>query len=242
VAAEGVRSSVAKAGKNPATRPRRSPPSLSRGGGREACGALRLPIHAPGLRIGLFGGSFNPPHEAHRAASLFALKRLGLDRVWWLVTPGNPLKHTASLPALQQRAAAARACARDPRIDVTDLEARFETRYSVDTLRILKRRYPRVRFVWLMGADNLVNFHRWKNWRAITALVPLAVIDRGLVGLEAFGARAPQAIARYRLAERAARTLPGRRPPVWTVLHGLKLTLSSTALRRRMTAKSASRT
>ena len=197
----------------------------------------RLPLHAPRLRIGLFGGSFNPPHAAHRAASLFALRRLGLDRVWWLVTPGNPLKDTGGLPALEQRLAAARALADHPRIDVTDIEARFGTRYSVDTLRILKRRYPLVRFVWLMGADNLVNFHRWRNWRAIAALVPIAVIDRGQVGLGAFGARAPRALARRRLPEHAAWTLPGRRPPAWAVLHGLKLTLSSTALRQRMTPK-----
>jgi len=187
------------------------------------------------MRIGLFGGTFDPPHAAHLAASLLAMKRLQLDRMWWLVTPGNPLKDTGGLPALEQRLAAARALADHPRIDVTDIEARFGTRYSVDTLRILKRRYPLVRFVWLMGADNLINFHRWRNWRAIAALVPIAVIDRGLVSLGAHGARAPRALASYRLPEHAARTLPGRRPPAWVVLHGLKLTLSSTALRARHT-------
>jgi nicotinate-nucleotide adenylyltransferase len=191
----------------------------------------RLPLHAPRLRVGLLGGSFNPPHAAHRAASLFALRRLGLDRIWWLVTPGNPLKDTAGLPALEQRVAAARVVADHPRIDVTDIEARFGTRYSVDTLRMLKRRYPLVRFVWLMGADNLVNFHHWRNWRAIAAMVPIAVIDRGLVGLAAFGARAPQAFARHRLPEIATPRLASRRPPAWLVLHGLKLELSSTALR-----------
>jgi nicotinate-nucleotide adenylyltransferase len=198
----------------------------------------RLPLHAPHLRIGLLGGSFNPPHEAHRAASLFALRRLRLDRVWWLVTPGNPLKDTGSLPALEQRVAAARALANHPRIDVTDIEARFGTRYSVDTLRMLKRRYPLVRFVWLMGADNLVNFHRWRDWRAIAALVPIAVIDRGLVGLGAFGGRAPRALAHYRLPEASAPRLASRRPPAWLVLHGLKLPLSSTVLRTRRGNKS----
>ena len=209
---------------------------------RRAHSVPRLPLHAPGLRVGLFGGSFNPPHEAHRAASLFAMRRLGLDRVWWLVTPGNPLKDADRLPRLEQRLAAARSLADHPRIDVTDLEATLGTRYSVDTLRMLKRRYPLVRFVWLMGADNLVNFHRWKNWRAIAALVPIAVVDRGLVALGAHGARAPRALARYRLPEHAARTLPGHRPPAWVILHGLKLALSSTALRQRMTPKSLSRT
>ena len=197
----------------------------------------RHPLHAPHLRIGLLGGSFNPPHEAHRAASLFALRRLGLDRVWWLVTPGNPLKDTGRLPALEQRLADARALADHPRIDVTDIEARFGTRYSVDTLRILKRRFPLVRFVWLMGADNLVNFHRWRNWHAIAALVPIAVIDRGRVGLGAFGARAPRALGRHRLPEVCAPRLASRRPPAWLVLHGLKLELSSTALRARRTNK-----
>ena len=213
-------------------------PSKGEGAGR-ACGAargpIRLPPYAPGLKIGLFGGTFDPPHAAHRAACLLALQRLELDRVWWLVTPGNPLKDTGSLPAQEQRLAAARALADHPRIDVTDIEARFGTRYSVDTLRMLRRRYPLVRFVWLIGADNLVNFHRWRNWRAIAALVPIAVIDRGLVSLGAHGALAPRALARCRLPERAARTLPGRRPPAWVVLHGLKLTLSSTALRARHT-------
>ena len=191
----------------------------------------RLPLHARGLRIGLLGGSFNPPHEAHRAASLYAMKRLRLDRVWWLVTPGNPLKATDDLPPLGQRVAAARAVANHPRIDVTDIEARLGTRYSIDTLRALKRRYGSVHFVWLMGADNLINFHRWKNWKAIAATVPIAVIDRGLVGLRAFAARAPRALARWRLPEEAANRLALRRPPAWLFLHGLRLPISSTALR-----------
>jgi nicotinate-nucleotide adenylyltransferase len=192
-----------------------------------------LPLYTPDLRIGLLGGSFNPPHQAHRAVSLFAMRRLGLDRVWWLVTPGNPLKQADGLPAPEQRFAAARALANHPRIDVTDLETQFGTRYSVDTLRLLKRRYPHARFVWLMGADNLVSFHRWKRWRALASLVPIAVIDRGQVALGAHAARAPRALARYRLPEHAARTLPRRRPPAWVVLHGLKLPLSSTSLRLR---------
>ena len=193
--------------KHPSPGALRAPPSPTKraftpvfdglwGEGIRARGAVRLPLHAPGLRVGLFGGSFNPPHEAHRAASLFAMRRLGLDRVWWLVTPGNPLKDTDGLPPLEQRLAAARALANHPRIDVTDLEARLRTRYSVDTLRMLKRRYPLVRFVWLMGADNLVNFHRWKDWRAIAALVPIAVVDRGLVSTRrAWRARPAGAVA-----------------------------------------------
>src|SRR5262249_46649194 len=162
---------------------------------------------APGLRIGLFGGSFNPPHVAHRAASLYAMKRLGLDRIWWMVTPGNPLKDTNGLPSLDQRVEAARAVANHPRIHVTDIEPRLSTRYSIDTIRALKLRYPTVRFVWLMGADNLTNFHRWQNWREIATLVPIAIVDRGLVALNAFAARAPQALAHWRLPETAAKSL-----------------------------------
>ena len=120
---------------------------------------------ADGLRIGLLGGSFNPAHAAHRAVSLLALKRLALDRVWWLVSPGNPLKDTSALPPLADRIAAARRVAADPRIDVTGIEAALGTRYTIDTIHRLRTRCPRVRFVWLMGADNLAQFHRWRDWR-----------------------------------------------------------------------------
>ena len=119
------------------------------------------------MRIGLLGGSFNPPHDAHRAISLFAIKRLKLDRVWWLVSPGNPLKDHAALRDLDERADAARNMANDPRIDVSCLEAVIGTRYTVDTVSYLRRRASGLRFVWIMGADNLAQFHRWQNWRRI---------------------------------------------------------------------------
>ena len=138
----------------------------------------RIPPHYPGLRIGLFGGTFDPPHEAHRAASLLALKRLALDRVWWLVTPGNPLKDTRGLAPLDERVAAARDLARHPRIDVTGVEAEIGVRYTYDTIGHLVAHCPGVRFVWIMGADNLRTFHRWQRWRGIAALVPIAVVDR----------------------------------------------------------------
>ena len=124
---------------------------------------IAFPTASEGLRVGLLGGSFNPPHAAHRALSLFALKRLQLDRVWWLVSPGNPLKDTRALPALDARLAAARAIAAHPAIDVTGIEAALNTRYTVDTIAALRRRYPNVQFVWLMGADNLSQFHRWRR-------------------------------------------------------------------------------
>ncbi len=190
-----------------------------------------LPPHAPGLRIGLFGGTFDPPHAAHRGACLLAMKRIGLDRVWWLVTPGNPLKDTSGLAPLEERLFAARQLAHHPRIDVTDIEAKIGTRYTFETVDYLLRRCPQVHFVWIMGADNLRSFHRWQRWREIAALVPIAVVDRLGPSLYATAGVAGQALALARIPERCARTLPERKPPVWVYLHGLKSPLSSTALR-----------
>jgi nicotinate-nucleotide adenylyltransferase len=183
------------------------------------------------MRIGLLGGSFNPPHDAHRAISLFAIKRLKLDRVWWLVTPGNPLKDRGDLHDLDQRAEAARRIANDPRIDVTCLESVIGTRYTVDTITYLRRRAAGLRFVWIMGADNLAQFHRWQSWRRIAAQVPIAVIDRPPQSFRALAAPAAQALARYRLPENRAGRLADHRAPAWVFLTGMKLALSSTGLR-----------
>ena len=183
------------------------------------------------MRIGLLGGSFNPPHDAHRAISLFAIKRLKLDRVWWLVTPGNPLKDHGGLRDLGQRVEAAQKVAHDPRIDVSCLEAVIGTRYTVDTILYLRRRAAGLRFVWIMGADNLSQFHRWQSWRRIASEVPIAVIDRPSQSFRALAAPAAQALARYRLPESRAGMLADQRPPAWVFLTGLKLNLSSTGLR-----------
>jgi nicotinate-nucleotide adenylyltransferase len=191
------------------------------------------PLASPGQRIGLFGGSFNPAHEAHREASLHAWKRLGLDRVWWLVSPGNPLKGNRGLPPLDARMTGARRAAHNPFIEVTDIEARLGTRFTYDTVSRLKACHPRVRFVFLMGADILAEFHRWKRWRELAGMVPLAVIDRAGWTAKALASPAAQALGRARIPEQDALALASREPPAWIFLHGLKLAQSSTALRRR---------
>jgi nicotinate-nucleotide adenylyltransferase len=199
-----------------------------------------LPPHAPGMRIGLFGGTFDPPHQAHLAAALLALKRLKLDRIWCLVTPGNPLKNTNGLAPLPKRIAAVRALTRHPRIDVTGLEAVIKTRYTYDTISWLLARCPGVRFVWIMGADNLRSFHRWQRWRKILDLVPIAVVDRLGPSLYATASPAGHVLSRVRIPEYAASSLPGRKAPVWAFLHGLKSPLSSTALRALRRRRGAS--
>jgi nicotinate-nucleotide adenylyltransferase len=194
----------------------------------------RLPPHAPGLRIGLYGGSFNPPHAGHRHVSLRALKRLNLDRIWWLVTPGNPLKERDGLPATAERVEAARRrLAVHPRIAVTGFEEAIGTRYTVDTLRVVVERCPAVRFVWIMGADNLAGFHRWRGWRDIAQLMPFAVVDRPGWTLRATRSRAALALAPWRIDETDAGLLAALDPPAWTFLHGPRSPLSSTGLREK---------
>lgn len=192
---------------------------------------LGFPPATPGQAIGLLGGSFDPPHIGHLHATRQALRRVGLDRVWWLVTPGNPLK--ADAPAdLARRIAAARALVDDPRVVVTGLEAALRTRYTADTLRALRRRYPSVRFVWLMGADNLAGFHRWDDWDWIARTVPIAVLPRPGALLRAGLSPAAMRFQRARLRPEAAPLLPRRAAPAWSLLTGPMVRMSSTALRQ----------
>lgn len=186
------------------------------------------------MRIGLFGGTFDPPHGAHLGACLLAMKKLELDRVWWLVTPANPLKDTRGLTPVDDRIRAIKAFAHHPRIHVTGFEAAIGSHYTFKTVSFLRARCPAVQFVWIMGADNLRSFHRWQKWRRIARLVPIAVVDRLGPSLYATSGTAGQALARWRLPESAAKSLPRRKPPAWVYLHGLKSPLSSTALRRKI--------
>lgn len=194
-------------------------------------GVPRLPPFEPGMRIGLLGGSFNPPHEGHALVTRLALTRLGLDRVWWLVTPGNPLKSRAGLAALDQRVEAARGLIAGPRVAVTDIEAQIGARYTHDTLAWLVRRAPGARFVWLMGADNLRQFQLWRHWREIADLMPIAVVDRPGSTLRAMSSRAAIALAPWRVPERDAALLADLAPPAVLFLHGPRSELSSTLLR-----------
>jgi nicotinate-nucleotide adenylyltransferase len=192
---------------------------------------LKVPLAAPNMRIGLLGGSFNPPHAAHRQISLAALKRLELDQVWWLVSPGNPLKDAGNAPDLERRIEAARAVSRHPKIVVTGFEAGRRSPYTVDTLSFLRRRYPSAQFVWLMGADNLASFHLWRGWERIFGLVPIAVLDRPGYRLKARASRAAQRFAFAALDETDARGLAGMQPPAWTLVTIPLSSLSSTRLR-----------
>ena len=188
------------------------------------------PVALPGQRIGLLGGSFDPPHAGHVHVTRWALRAFRLDRVWWLVSLGNPLKPAA--PAeMGRRLAAAREIVTHPRVAVTDIEARLGTRYTAETLAALGMRYRGVHFVWLMGADNLAGFTRWYRFRDIAAAVPFAVVNRPGSTLAALNAPAAQLYARFRIPEEDAPALPGMRPPAWTFLHGPLSPLSSTALR-----------
>jgi nicotinate-nucleotide adenylyltransferase len=185
------------------------------------------------MRIGLFGGTFNPPHAGHALVCAIAIRRLRLDRLWVMVSPGNPLKSSVDLPSLPERMAQARRLTRDPRVVVTGFEAELGARYSYQTVARLRRSCPGVKFVWIMGADNLAAFFRWRRWRDIAQTMPILVVDRpGSTHLAVHGLAAAW-FERRRLPETSAATLPLRKPPALIVLHGPRSKLSSTQLRAR---------
>jgi nicotinate-nucleotide adenylyltransferase len=189
-----------------------------------------FPIATPGMVIGLLGGSFDPAHAGHVNISLAALNGMGLDRVWWLVTPGNPLK--ARQPAaLEVRVAYAKTVMTDPRVVVTGVEAALGTRNTVDTIERLRAIYPGVRFVWLMGADNLVQFHRWERWRDILRMVPVGVLARPGWGVKARLSVAARAFRVYRVQRGEGIGL--QRPPAWCFMNLRMDASSSSAIRAR---------
>lgn len=186
---------------------------------------------ADGLRIGLLGGSFNPAHDGHVYASELALKQLQLDYVWWLVSPQNPLKPKEGMAGLQRRLADAKKTARNPRIVVTEIETALGTTYTADTITRLQQLFPRVRFVWLMGTDNMVQIPRWKNWRNIFYQLPVAVIAREGSSLAArIGTAAHMFSGAYRAPGPGLATAA---PPAWSFLDGRRNRLSATAIRAR---------
>jgi nicotinate-nucleotide adenylyltransferase len=195
------------------------------------------PHTEPGQVIGLLGGSFNPAHEAHRLISETARKRLGLDKVWWIVSPGNPLKRRSDLAPLSERMARAREVAMGRHIVVTDFETDLPSPYTASTLAYLKSSKPLVRFVWIMGADNLASFDRWQRWREIFTMVPIVVVDRPGWRLKALASKAARAFAGSRVPEADARALTQAPPPAWTYLTGRLSVLSSTSLRNKARQK-----
>jgi len=192
---------------------------------------VRAPPAFAGMAIGLLGGSFNPAHAGHRLISVVALQGLGLDRVWWLVSPGNPLKDPAVLAPLEVRLELAAKVAGHPRIIATGLEAGLGSPYTIDTLGYLRRRYRGVRFVWLMGADNLAGLHHWRDWRAIMHLAQVAVFDRPGWRYRALASPAATCFRRQRLAGHQAGGLARRHPPAWIFAGSRLSALSSSELR-----------
>ena len=186
--------------------------------------------------MGLLGGSFNPAHAGHLRISLLALERLNLDQVWWLISPQNPLKPTAGMAPYAERFSSAREVARDRRIRISEAEAEFGTRYTADTLRRLRRRRPRHRFVWIMGADNLIQITAWRRWIEIFETAPVAVVDRPTYSFRALAGGAAARYARRRLNGREERLLADRAPPAWVFLRGSNDPTSATALRESAAA------
>ena len=184
-----------------------------------------------GRTVGLLGGSFNPPHAGHLHDSLLALRSLGLDQVWWLVSPQNPLKSRAGMTPFAQRLAAARRFVRHPRIVVSDIEAKLGTRYTADTLNQLKQRYPRTRFIWLMGADNMIQIRQWQRWQDIFRAVPVAVFDRPPYSTRVESSVAVSRFAAARLKSQNQTGLIYATPPAWAFFHTPLKDVSSTALR-----------
>ncbi|WP_051540931.1 nicotinate-nucleotide adenylyltransferase [Ahrensia sp. 13_GOM-1096m] len=194
-----------------------------------------MPYVEKGMTVGLFGGSFNPPHDGHRLVSEIALRKLGLNQLWWMVTPGNPLKDTSKLPSLAERIALSEKLNHDPRIKITGFEASLNTAYTAQTLAMIHKRNIGVNFVWIMGADNLASFHKWQNWQIIAQTFPIAVIDRPGSTLSYLSSIMAKTFDYARVDENDAPALAHLKAPAWTFIHGPRSRLSSTAIRDKTT-------
>lgn len=194
---------------------------------------IKPPPFGRGQRIGLFGGSFNPAHKGHVMVALYALKRLKLDWVWWLVSPQNPLKDARDTGGYGQRLVYARRLARHPRFVVTDIERQMKSRYTADTLEQLKRFGKAARFVWIMGADSLMDLHHWHHWRDIIDDVSLAVLARPGYSIRALGSKAAVRLARARVSGDRPASVLDRKPPRWVFVTMPLRPESSTAIRKR---------
>jgi nicotinate-nucleotide adenylyltransferase len=183
------------------------------------------------MTIGLFGGSFNPPHDGHRLVAEIGLKRLGLDQLWWMVTPGNPLKSTLELLPLAKRIELSEAIAPGPRVKVTAFEAAYKVRFTADTVTLVKAHHRNVNFIWVMGADNLKSFHHWQRWRHIAEMLPIAIIDRPGSTLSYVSSKMALTYDYARIDEDDAVSLAHLKAPAWTLIHGPRSTLSSSAIR-----------
>ena len=183
------------------------------------------------IRVGILGGSFNPAHAGHRHIATLARKRFGLDQVWLLVSPGNVLKPRAGMATFRDRLASARAVADGRRIVATGIEAALGTRYSIDTLALVQRRFPRVAFVWVMGADILEELPRWRRWRDLVRRVPLAVVPRPSYNRRALASLAARRMRHARRPMQRARELPAEPPPAWTFITAPQNSISATAIR-----------
>lgn len=192
---------------------------------------VKPPLTQPGLRIGVMGGTFNPPHDGHALISRTALRRLKLDQLWWVVTPGNPLKENNGLPPAATRMELCRRLAADRRMRITSFEEDLHTPYTAATMAFLCRRFPGVQFFWIMGADNLSSFHRWQQWRDIAVRVPIVVVDRPGWHLKALASPAAQWMRRSFVPQTHAATMASKRKPAWTFLTGPLSKSSSTDIR-----------
>ena len=192
---------------------------------------LVMPHTERGMIVGLFGGSFNPPHQGHVLVADTAMRRLGLDQLWWMVTPGNPLKNHHHLAPLGERLARSEALATNPRIKVTAFEKTLGESYTARVLAQVKARNPHAHFIWIMGADNLASFHKWQHWQTIARTFPIAVIDRPGATLSYLSSKMARTFDFARVDEDDARVLWKKRAPAWTFIHGPRSPLSSTALR-----------